>query len=130
MSKNQLFGFRQKKRLYFRIFFTLIWIISINYCSKSQKLSLTLEECIKIAQANNLEIRQSHLNEKSRFRKIYANHQIYPSLNANSILSYNIGRGIDPITNSYLSQAFLAQGLNLNTEMNLFSGYSNNYKKR
>lgn len=130
MSKNQLFGFRQKKRLYFRIFFTLIWIISINYCSKSQKLSLTLEECIKIAQANNLEIRQSHLNEKEAdLEKIYANHQIYPSLNANSILSYNIGRGIDPITNSYLSQAFLAQGLNLNTEMNLFSGYSNNYKK-
>lgn len=89
-----------------------------------------MEECIKIAQNNNLEIRQSHLNEKdASIEKICANHQIYPSLNTNSILSYNIGRGIDPITNSYLSQTFLAQGLNLNTEMVLFSGYSNKYKK-
>lgn len=88
MRTNKLFEskLKQKKRLHLRLIIPLIFIFLINYASKGQK-SLSLEECIKIAQNNNLEIRQSHLNEKdASLEKIYANHQIYPSLNTNSIL--------------------------------------------
>jgi len=84
---------------------------------------LTLEECIAIAQENSLEIKKTILSEKSAEISLkQAKQQMLPSLNASSSLSYNVGRRIDPTTNSYLSQSFLSQAINLNSGVILYNG--------
>lgn len=84
---------------------------------------LTLEQCIKIAQEKSLEIKKSLISEEgAEIAYKQAKQQMLPSLNASSSVSYNIGRRIDPTTNTYLSQSFLSQGLNLNSGIILYNG--------
>ncbi len=98
--------------------FMLFYLPNIN----AQKV-LNLRECIKIAQENSLSIKKGLLSERSSDIDLkYTKQQLLPSLNANSSLSYNIGRRIDPTTNSYLSQSFMSQGINLNTGIVLYNG--------
>ncbi len=98
--------------------FTLLYISNIS----AQKV-LTLKECIDIAQENSLSIKKGLLSERASDIDLrYTKQQLLPSLNANSSLSYNIGRRIDPTTNSYLSQSFVSQGINLNTGIVLYNG--------
>lgn len=107
-----------KAILYIIVSFFMLSISDIN----AQKV-LTLKECIKIAQENSLRIKKGLLSKRASDIDLkYMKQQLMPSLNANSSLSYNIGRRIDPTTNSYLSQTFLSQGINLNTGIVLYNG--------
>ncbi len=108
-----------------------ILIIVFHYYGQCQK-TYTLRECISIAQDNSLDIQRALLSQDDAdINKKLAFHQMFPSLNAGSSFGYNIGRRIDPTTNSYLNQTFLSQGMNLNTRMILYNGnrVRNNIKK-
>lgn len=108
----------------FSTFFTITFILISSTFSYTQTV-LSLEECIQIAQENSLTIKKANLLEKEALiNEKFAKQQMLPSLNANSSLSYNIGRRIDPTTNSYLSQSFLSQGINLNSGVVLYNGNS------
>lgn len=108
----------------FSTILTIVLIILTQALSYGQRI-ISLDECIHIAQENSLTIKKANLLEKEALiNEKFAKQQLLPSLNANSSLSYNIGRRIDPTTNSYLSQSFLSQGINLNSGVILYNGSS------
>lgn len=103
-------------------------VLSVVFYSFSSQVvyaqsELTLEDCIKIAHTNSLDIKKGMLSERGADINLkFAKHQLFPSLNSSSSLSYNVGRRIDPTTNSYISQSFISQGINLNTGVTLYNG--------
>lgn len=104
------------------IILTLIFASTI--LSVHGQRSLSLQQCIEIAQENSLKIKQAYLlGENAKIQEKFARQQLMPSLNANNSLSYHLGRSINPTTNSYLAETFISQGINLNTALTLFNGF-------
>lgn len=90
--------------------------------ANSQKL-LDLKECIKIGQQNSIAIKQALLSEKdAQIGVKYSKSSLLPNLEGSSNLSYNIGRRVNPTTNTYISESFLSQSYSLSSGMLLFNG--------
>ena len=106
-----------------RIIVLIISIIAASHMGLTAQRTLSLEECIKIAQDNSIKIKQAFLSKKNtEIQEKFARQQLLPSLSANSTLSYHLGRSIDPTTNTYLAQSFMSQGINLNTGFTIYNG--------
>ncbi|MEZ4907006.1 MAG: TolC family protein [Saprospiraceae bacterium] len=110
----------------------IIFILILSgYSMNSQKL-ISLDECIRLAKENSISIKQSLLNEiQSDIDLKLARNQAYPSLSANSSLAYNIGKRINPTTNTYISESFLSQSVSISSGVMLLNGLRirNNIKK-
>ena len=64
----------------------------------------SLKECIDYAIANNLTIQRSNYNvESSEVDLRQARFSRLPSVNAGVGYGYSWGRGLDPVTNNYIS---------------------------
>ena len=64
----------------------------------------TLRECVDYALANNLQVKRSELDvELSNIDKRQSRLAMLPSANAQGSYGYNWGRGIDPVTNQFVS---------------------------
>jgi len=100
----------------------IIGLFLIVQNANSQKL-LDLKECIKIGQQNSIAIKQALLSEKdAQIGVKYSKSSQLPNLEGNSNLSYNIGRRVNPTTNTYISESFLSQSYSLSSGMLLFNG--------
>ena len=89
---------------------------------KSQEL-LNLEQCIDIAREKSISIKQAILAEKeSDINVKLAKRQLLPSLEGSSNVSYNIGRRVSPLTNTYISESFLSQSFGLSSGMMVYNG--------
>ena len=102
----------------------LILISSINLASgQDSDNNWSLEECINYAWENNLTIRNSQLaqlqNEISLKQSKFAR---LPNLSAGGSVGKSFGRTIDPVTNSFVSQAFASGGFSANTNVTLYQG--------
>ena len=89
----------------------------------SEPLSFTLQECIDYAIRHNINVRQSEwsvVGDQVALRQSKAD--LFPSLNANTSFSYNVGRTINPFTNEYVEQPISQQNLNLGANLVLFNG--------
>ncbi len=83
----------------------------------------TLEECINTAIERNLAIKNTNLNLRSAEVDInQAQHSRYPSLNGSVGLNLNLGRSIDPTSNTFVSETFFANNYSLNTGVILYNG--------
>lgn len=109
-----------------KLFYGLFLLLSVNWAigqSASDGKVWTLEECVNYARENNLTIRNSQLTQlqneiavkQSKFSRL-------PSLSAGGSMGKSFGRTIDPVTNSFVSQAFLSGGLSANTNVTLYQG--------
>ena len=102
-------------------------VLFIQYISSAQteeKVALSLNECIKIALENNLDLKSSVLSAETSeviFKQTRSN--VLPNLNANYNLGVTNGRSIDPFSNDYIDQqlTFSNAGLNLNAVV--FNGF-------
>lgn len=64
----------------------------------------TLQECVEFALANNLQVKRSELNvELSSIDRRQSKLAMLPTANAQGSYGYNWGRGIDPVTNQFIS---------------------------
>jgi outer membrane protein len=64
----------------------------------------TLRQCVDYALANNLQVRRSELSvELSDIENTQAKFAMLPSLNGSASYGFNWGRGIDPVTNQFIS---------------------------
>lgn len=100
----------------------IIGLFLIVQNANSQKL-LDLKECIIIGQQNSIAIKQALLSEKdAQIGVKYSKSSQLPNLEGNSNLSYNIGRRVNPTTNTYISESFLSQSYSLSSGMLLFNG--------
>jgi outer membrane protein len=83
----------------------------------------TLQQCIDYALQNNLQLRQSIANtELSRLNLNQSKGSMLPTINGNASHSYNYGRSIDPVTNTFVNERIRSNNFSLNGNMVLFDG--------
>ncbi len=84
----------------------------------------TLRECVEYALANNLDVRRSELSlQLSNLDKRQATMAMLPSANAFASYGFNWGRGIDPVTNQFVSsQRNGYTQIGASGDMDLFNG--------
>lgn len=85
----------------------------------------TLRECVDYALANNLQVKRSELNvELSNIDNRQAKSAMLPTANASGSYGFNWGRGIDPVTNQFVSsQRNGFTSLGGNSSVTLFNGF-------
>lgn len=85
---------------------------------------LNLQQCIDIALANNLQVKQSELQvENTRINLDQSRYNRLPNANANiNGPGTSFGRGIDPFTNSYVNRQITFNSYNLSSNVTLFAG--------
>ncbi len=82
-----------------------------------------LERCIRHAQENNLQLKQSKANEDiARNQLMQAKADFFPTLNADLQYGVNFGRSIDPTTYEYVDQQIQTSSLSASSGLTLFSG--------
>lgn len=96
----------------------------LSFSQESTVKSYTLEECIKIALDNNLNLKSTKITEKSaniNYQQSRAN--ILPSVNGNYNVGVNNGRSIDPFTNDFINQRLVFSNANLSLDATIFNGF-------
>ena len=92
-----------KKILVFIIF--CVGMTNNMQAQNDQKVIYNLNDCIRIAIQNNLDLKNSVLRaESSEINFKQAKNELYPSLNMNYNLGSNNGRNIDPFTNGFINE--------------------------
>ena len=84
----------------------------------------SLEECIRIALENNLDVKSASIQANSA----KVNHQqskadLLPSINGNFNLGVNTGRSIDPFTNDFINQELTFSNAGLSIDATVFNGF-------
>lgn len=85
----------------------------------------TLRECVDYALANNLQVKRSELTlELSSIDKRQSKLAMLPTLNGFGSYGFNWGRGIDPVTNQFVSsQRNGYTSLGGSSDVTLFNGF-------
>ena len=90
---------------------------------ESDNFRFTLSECIDYAVKNNLTVQQSQWNVVSSEVALQQSKlDLLPSLNANTNLSYSVGRTIDQFTNLYTEAPVRQQDMGVSARISLFNG--------
>jgi outer membrane protein len=101
----------------------LVTVFVFNHTLFSQNTTLTLQQCVETAIANNLDTRQSELLSESAAANVkQAKAGRLPNLSMDINHGANQGRSIDPFTNSYINQDVSFANYGLNGSIVLFSG--------
>jgi len=93
----------------------------VSFCTAQQ--AWTLQQCIDQALNNNIQIKQSSLNND--LNKVQVNQSLttmFPSINGNASQNYIFGRSIDPYTNVYTDQQIRSNSFGLSGSLPLFQG--------
>ncbi len=116
----------QKNKIKYLTFLFFISVLKINAQEPVQAKTWTLEECIDYALKNNIQVKQSQLNnDLSHVNLVQSEGALLPSISGNASHSYNIGRTIDRFTNQFADSKVLSQNLYLSGDLTLFSGFQN-----
>lgn len=101
-------------------------VIGINLFSQNPVTGrLTLQQCIEIGIANNLEVLQSGLDaQANEINWKQAKTNMLPDLNGTARHGINTGRSIDPNTNTYVNQNNSYANYSLSTGVTIFNGFS------
>jgi outer membrane protein len=83
----------------------------------------SLKQCVDYALSNNLTVQRSLYNvETSEVDLRQARFSRLPSVNGNAQYGYSWGRGLDPVSNSFVSQEIRSSNLSGNASLPLFNG--------
>jgi len=111
--------------------------IIILFCFILQSLFLnaqkqwTLEECIKYAHENNLQVQRENLTVKSAESNLLNSwFQTLPTANAFGNYTFNKGRAPNYDTYEYVDQAFQDGNVGVESRLNIFSGLYNYFSIR
>lgn len=99
-------------------------LLSVSGFSQEDTLTLNLDESIRIAIENNLELQRVKLSERRstiNFRNAKSN--LLPDINGNYNLGISNGRSIDPYTNQYINRELTFSNAGLGANLNIFSGF-------
>ena len=109
---------------------TLLFIF-VFAMAEAQQTILTLQQCLDIAIRNNLTVKQTGntmLTDSINLKQSKEN--LLPSLTGGASRYLDQGRGINPITNTYINQSFTNDSYGLNAGVTLFNGLSLQNNKR
>lgn len=106
------------------ICFFLLFLPMIVFSQNEERTVRTLEECIDLALKNNLELKQSHLAERSSDINFRQNkNALLPTINGNYNLGVLNGRSIDPFTNSFVNERLEFSNAGLGLDATVFNGF-------
>jgi outer membrane protein len=98
-------------------------VFVLTICISFAQQPWTLQQCIDQALKNNIQIKQTSLNNdlnKVQVTQSYTN--MLPSINGSASQNYFFGRSIDPYTNVYTNQQIRSNSFSLSGNMSLFEG--------
>jgi outer membrane protein len=83
----------------------------------------TLKQCVDYALANNLNVQRSLYNvENAEIDLNQATLSRLPSVNGNAYYGFSWGRGLDPVSNSFISQEIKSSNLSANASLPIYNG--------
>jgi outer membrane protein len=84
----------------------------------------SLKQCIDYALSNNLAVQRSAYNvESSEVDLRQSKFSRLPTLNGSASYGYSWGRGLDPVSNQFVSQEIKSSNLSSNSSLPLFNGF-------
>ncbi|HEX6846710.1 MAG TPA: TolC family protein, partial [Chitinophagaceae bacterium] len=105
------------------IFLGIALFISFSFLN-AQGQRLTLQQCIDMGIANNLDVLQSDLqNQADEVRWKQAKLNRLPDLNATGGYAFRAGRSIDQFTNSYITDNNQSSYFSLGSGVTIFNGF-------
>ena len=93
-------------------------------CAQETTSPISLEQCIEIALAHNLNLKSAGLTtetEEIQFKR--SQNALLPNVNANYNLGLSNGRSIDPFTNGYVNEQLTFSNAGLTLEATVFKGF-------
>ncbi len=110
---------------YYCVFLALLMSVSVFAQSSDppETLRFTLSECVDYAVKNNLSVRQSGwdvVQNEVALRQSKAD--LLPSVNANTGVSYSVGRTLNEFTYDFVEAPVQQQDLSITAQMTLFNG--------
>jgi outer membrane protein len=112
------------------IFLLLLSSLSFTVCGQSADSVpagrlWSLKECIDYALANNLTVQRSQYTvESSRVDVRQSQWGRVPSVTGSASYGYSWGRGLDPVSNSFISQEITSSNLGAQASLPLINGFS------
>jgi len=107
----------------FPLALSLIFLFGLLQRSVGQEV-ITVQQAIEKTLANNLQIKQSQLNESLSDENLrQSKNALLPTLNGNGGYNVNFGRSVDPSTNQFNSQKFSSFNGGISTGVDLFQGF-------
>ncbi|MEQ9186225.1 MAG: TolC family protein [Cryomorphaceae bacterium] len=106
------------------LFFSIAFLSSI-FAANAQE-TLTLQQCVEQAWANNLQVKQNELSieaNESQLKNAKAN--VLPNVNGFASHNYNWGQRIDPFTNLFATTRVQSNSFGLSSSVTLFNGLQN-----
>jgi outer membrane protein len=111
-----------KTKLYASIFFVLSYFVTFS--QPSGQNVWTLKQCIDYALSKNISVQRSMLNtESSQVDLDVALLSRIPTVNGNASYGYSWGRGLDPVSNSFVSQQIKSSNLSANGSLPVFNAF-------
>lgn len=99
-------------------------IPSLLFAQQDSPYLLNLQECIRIALENNLNVKSSELQKENvQINLDQSRASQLPSVNVGGSYGFNWGRSIDPTTNQFIAQQIGFTGLNGNANVVLFNWF-------
>jgi outer membrane protein len=109
-----------------RQLFSIIGLIGCLLSTNVNAQKFTLKQCIDYAWSNNLDIKQSMLNNTSSLIDVKASKaNLLPTLSASAGQNYQFGRTVDRFTNTFIDQTIRSNNFGLNAGIMLFNGFQN-----
>ncbi len=103
------------------------WAVLCAFTLNAQT-PLSLEDCIELARQNSIGVQQAKLAvEQATLSKKQAVQSLFPSLNASVNGGVQLGRTIDPTTNTFNTQNIKYNSFSLQTAMPVFAGGSRRF---
>ena len=108
-----------------RIIVFVFLLFTQTVFSQSNTTTLTLQQCIETAIANNIEVKQTGLQTQAA-EVVWKQSKLNLLPNLNSSINHGIsqGRSIDPFTNGYVNQQVNYANYDLSSSVTLFNGMS------
>ena len=98
-------------------------LLSATLLSAQDPGPWTLERAVAYALENNLQVRQLDYSQQTAELQLrQARNNRLPTISAGSNLSYQLGRTVDPTSNSFAQQNIFSQNINVQASVQLYGG--------
>lgn len=98
------------------------------FCLVAQE-ELSLDDCIKIALENNLQVKRAENNVKiAKSNRVQALMEFLPNLNASGNYNFTFGTDFDNISGKFISTTTRNSRISAGSSLMLFNGFRNTYR--
>ena len=109
-----------------RITWLFITMFLASGLADAQTKSWTFQQCLDTALQRNISVNQSRLsNELNKVDLAQSKANRIPSVSANANEAVNIGKNVDPTTNSFVTEGYHSTNMGISGSYNLFNGLQN-----